>query len=882
MNAFRFWGVGLLCVGAATTGHAADSVSRNTTCLQGDAVSPWADGAGAIGSEQCDAYVVDLAEFQSSWGTTFGIAPLVKTSKQSPGFFSSLISAQALSRRQKVDVPFAAGDYDLWTAPGFGVNNDPSLNDPGATVSVVGRTGVQFGAAFAEFSGSYNGVIGALVNIDPAEPKRLYVKRVQAANNSCNSTSNIAQFGLGSVDEDGNIHFRADGFGAAAGCGLASLVNNNLFRARMQDRDCSVLNVISNAITAGAPGGPFGNDAAALVGADWFVRNQISSLNHNPPGLMPESIVGGSSLLLGTNFGDQYVRGPAFGAISSDSSHFAPGISGQRGNLSYSGSLCAVLNNSHGIAAILAKSTSGNTDTMNVWGLDASGNVTGRIALTLPPQITDPVADPVTGANHTNLDFGPNQFDHYHSQVAFRGGNGQIAMGVDQAGRLIVAAEVDHPEDFGPNWPFNYLAVARVDCASGAVEWSMAGYAGLTLGYNGDSKPVLDGPSGNVIGRMTSLDLVTGGAPLGPSISAPMIDAVGNIYFLSSLELFDSVDPENGPVTYNSGLIRAVYNPSTFGYELELLFKLGDTFRGANSNIEYLISFMAIADNDSVSSGTAWSQNISEVAHLSIDVADLDPSDPRTLGGLVIGAEIIYDADGLTGDGDFEKCATNGGEDQDYNVLLYVGSVEALSALQPPAAAPAPFDGPKNRYISFAPNSGAGTVAFRLDKTSAPTGSGWVGTPGAEGLAPVVGAPVFRVWSESVVHAGDCEIVPVATYEIRATADGATFSAPLAVNTINQPSGGKFWGDTVGAFDGVQWTSPNGIVNANDFLAALQKFQFLPTAPHVSIVDVQSVSAIDPCLNRLTNIADVFILLQAFQGNLYPFTTDPALCPVCP
>ena len=53
-------------------------------------------------------------------------------------------------------------------------------------------------------------------------------------------------------------------------------------------------------------------------------------------------------------------------------------------------------------------------------------------------------------------------------------------------------------------------------------------------------------------------------------------------------------------------------------------------------------------------------------------------------------------------------------------------------------------------------------------------------------------------------------------------------------------------------------------------------------SPHVTVVDVQSVSAIDPCLNRQTNIADVFILIQAFQGNNYPFTVNPASCQACP
>ena len=50
----------------------------------------------------------------------------------------------------------------------------------------------------------------------------------------------------------------------------------------------------------------------------------------------------------------------------------------------------------------------------------------------------------------------------------------------------------------------------------------------------------------------------------------------------------------------------------------------------------------------------------------------------------------------------------------------------------------------------------------------------------------------------------------------------------------------------------------------------------------MTVTDVQSTSATDPCLNRVTNIADVFLIIKAFQGEPYPFTTNPASCPACP
>ncbi len=190
---------------------------------------------------------------------------------------------------------------------------------------------------------------------------------------------------------------------------------------------------------------------------------------------------------------------------------------------------------------------------------------------------------------------------------------------------------------------------------------------------------------------------------------------------------------------------------------------------------------------------------------------------------------------------------------------------------------------PRNRYVSFVPNNPDHDTAIRVRKTTPPMGDCWVTAPDANGLAGCGSSPVYHDWPFSVIHVGDCAIVPDATYEVAATLEGVVFSDPLIVGTVPRPDP-KLWGDTVGEFNGGlwAWTAPNGIVNTNDFLAALQKFQNLPTAPHVTVTDVQSVSSTDPCLNRVTNIADVFILIQAFQGNAYPFTTDPASCPPCP
>ncbi len=647
----RLRGLALILI-LASPAFATDSVS-NTACLPGDALDPWDT------TEQRNDYVVDLTAFNTSWGTAFGIAPLVKSSKTSSDYFGSLMSAQAISRVQLFGQTLD-GSFDYWNAPGYGVNT--VQNDaPTTQIDLTGRLGNKFAVDFAEYSttdneANYNGTIAGLVQYEPSAPTRLYVSRIVAATNSCDNTSNLSGFGTGSIDPAGVLHLRADAYGTSAGCGLTALTADNVFRVDAANRNTTSLNVISNDY----PGGQF--DSAVT---DWVVRN--SATVHSTPGMIPGPIVGGAPLYIGVNFDGQYCRGTDFGAVTCDQTHWGTGVLSTRGNISYTSANCSQLSSTHGIAAIIGRDAATDDPSalgifMNLWGLGASGNVTGTLALRLPAVITDPT----TGA--TNI-AGTNEFDHYHSQVAYRGGNGQIALGVDPAGNLLAAAQVDHPADGGTDWPVNYIAVARVDCTTGTQSWTMAGYSDGTEGTSGGGKPILDGPGGSIIGRMVGLDKVTTeSTPFGPSVSAPMIDSAGNVWFFSAIELFGD------PSDLTTGLLRAVYDPATFGYELELVFKLGDVFHGQNSDRDYMVTFVGIADSNSVASETMWSQNISESAHLGLDPATIEPADPRTLGGIVLAAEIVYDADQ---DGDFEQPCTGatGEQDQDYNVLLYIGSV---------------------------------------------------------------------------------------------------------------------------------------------------------------------------------------------------------------
>lgn len=638
---------------------AQDSISIDP-CLPGDALSPWADAAGPFGSEQRNAYVVTLSPFRSSWNTQFGMAPIMKSSRTNIAFFNSLVSSQGISRTQRVGVPFAPsldtnGDgrpdrpvFQTWNGPGFGINNDPSVNRAPATVDRSRTIGNQFGVAFSEFSTtdtgqSYNAIISGLVNVNPGDPTRLHIQRVVAAINGCDPSANLSQFGFGGVDFNGTVAYRADDFNVINSCGVNRLVEDNLFRTSITNRNGNVLNVVSNDY----PGGLFDSPTT-----DWLVRG--STTTHNTPSLIP---LAGTNLLIGTNFDRNFVRGTAFGSVTVDRTHLdsGAGVTDHRGNISYTNNTFSFLGGGVATLAILGRDSAGADVFLNAFSVNNTGAVLGRQAFRLPAVVTDNS----TGFNNLA---GNNEFNNFASQVAFRGGNGQIAVGRDQAGNFMMAAQVDHPTQ-GNTEPKNYIAVMRRD-GNGTVRWTMAGY---NDGVGG--KPILNGPGGTAIGQMVPLSSVFPNGPLGPSVSSPAFDAAGNVYFLSAVEIFGDANP------FRVGLIRAVYNPTNFSYELELLAKVGDIVLGADSNTRYRISNFQIADSNSIDSATLYSGNVAENAHMSINNSRLSPRDPRNLGGLVIGARVVYDVDG---DGDFFSCENGGPADQGYSVLLYIGAVNKV------------------------------------------------------------------------------------------------------------------------------------------------------------------------------------------------------------
>lgn len=211
------------------------------------------------------------------------------------------------------------------------------------------------------------------------------------------------------------------------------------------------------------------------------------------------------------------------------------------------------------------------------------------------------------------------------------------------------------------------------------------------------------------------------------------------------------------------------------------------------------------------------------------------------------------------------------------NLTVDMGAYEFQGALP----APTPHSERKNRYISFSSGGPGRNVGFRVGMTDCAyfpdsTGElGWVGEADENGVARIVEGVFFSDSWPTVVHVGDCRIVPVATYEIAATLNGVFFFEPLTAPTILQPAP-KYWADVVGEFVETAWTGPNGVVNMDDVMASVQKFLHDPTAPHLTRVDVDGETP-----NAVLNFTDILQLVQGFKGEPYPFR-EPGLCLIAP
>jgi len=626
----------IACAGLAATATAQDSVSTAGT---GDALDAYNT------STQVVKFSTKLTPFTSSLGNTYGIVPLIKASDSLPvdPFFNHLISGQAMSR-SIVNNTLTTGSFATWTTAGPGVN--PAANSAPGSVNAPASGLRSVGVAFAEFGNSANNIISGLVSFDPNVPDTLYVNRIVAATNQNSSTpaTDTAQFGMGVVDANMNVQFRADGFGVG---GAPAVTGDNMYRVNAELRANGFLNAISGTGASHA-----GTTNILLSGA---------TTTHSPGSQIEEAI--GGPVGFGPNFMGQY-RFNNYNLISTTTAHLTstfPGLvnsTDHRGTYGYS-----PINPLGGVAtAAFLGRTGASSIHLGVMGLNADASP-AQVAHLLAPTM---IADPVDGYVAPYA-----EFRHYRSQMAFRGPSGTAAVSRDAlTGEVLAAAvfDIDCANcgagiAYGAGSataPVQGIGVASFNPANpaGTLSWNLAAWVD---GDTGVGKPVFNG-SGMQIGELTAI-AVFGVA--GPSISGISMDAAGNIYFLAPY--FDyGPDMTIGTPDddFDTGLFRAIYDSSTGGYTLELLLQTGNVYTSANTGLNYVITFLDIADSNSTSSGTFFGHNTTFDGYPG--AADpTNPANPGNLGGLVFAASMTYDSNG---DGTFDDMTG----DEQYSFLFYV------------------------------------------------------------------------------------------------------------------------------------------------------------------------------------------------------------------
>ncbi len=663
----------LACAGCAV---AQDSVSINANGgngLPGDALSAFATGQPF----QRANYVLDLTSFETSWGTPLGIGPVLKSVKVSDGRFNAVNGPSTVSTTIR-STSLASTNFARWTTAGAGLN--PTQNNTGGNTPIALSGNVaQFGVGVLDFDEQVAGALlvftntvsSASVSYDAASPSRLHVTRTVCALNGPAAASDTSQFGLGGVEATGSVLIRADGFQTAS---TTPLLNDNYFYVTAPSRLESTVNTISNA---------GGTNASTWM----VVRNTVTM---SPPALVPADAGNGVSTLIGSNFVGGLLVKSLTGSLLTETAH-RPGTTDHRGAPTFSGA--TLWPSTRGSGAILSRSTGGGgkTDSISVFGLSTTNTIVDARTLTLPASVSD-------SCDGFNWPISGGDFRQFDSQAAFRGGTGPAAIGKDLTGKGLVAATVYNGSQpgGGTNNPFNAIVVGRFDPSNAnAPSWTAAAWVD---GANDDGKDIagdfgLDGApntndvgegDGNInqldtsIGRLVPLSNGPSGY-VGPSLSSPAFDSAGNIYFVASVALkkfAGSMVLEERTLA----LVRGVLDSTTLCYTLELVLAQGDVFAGQNSQRNYKVSWLGLADEDSISSASMWSTNVSSSPWANNAAANALPaSAPQHLGGLAISARIVYDVnqDGLYQDPTSPQ-GVQTSVDEAYNAVLYVGNVTQI------------------------------------------------------------------------------------------------------------------------------------------------------------------------------------------------------------
>ncbi|MBY0113770.1 MAG: hypothetical protein K2Y21_13200 [Phycisphaerales bacterium] len=736
-----------LVAGLAAPAFAQDSISKNGdggSGLPGDAFN-WADG-----NAQRSRYAVDSQKLTTSWGVTFGIVPLVKTDRpvnpalgQSSVFFNNLFGTFGVSKTLRT-TNFRNNNYLFWQAPAAGSNavqNDQSLNSPDLNPSGAsyqfGTYINQFGTASAPAGASaVNSSIGAVVNYAPDNIRRFFVERVLLAssNPTGGTTANNGALFASAADSNGQFYLRADNNGGNNPTTTARILGNNVARVNALTRSGSINTL------GGAGGLTTASDAAATQ----FVLNNYNQTASIPSALPASLATGGNGRYLGPDFARQYAYEAIPGAttfVPSTASYLTVLPGGA--NNDHRGAIAVhpkALFGGSSVAAAAILGRDGNAGSNNnyivLWGLNGDAGITAgkvygipgpaNVSLVRAPASDNSPAGPAIFDTTTAIPATMSGFFAYHQgSTAFQGPSSQIALGQDLAGRGLIAGlyyeNVNVPSDttptpnvaivvgrFDPNNPTGTIqwktvawtyatgtAVADTDGTPIRGDWGNNGHSSTSLASAGQFDKIVDlNPSSPTydrpIGRLQASLSFPGPSVTGaPSITPPAIDAVGNIWFVASTAINTySTTTQQTFSRYNNALIRAVYNPDTFSYDLELVAEFGDRFTGKNSLTRYSIGGLVRSTAAGAPSSSAF--NSSAVApyadrNLNVNAAigsgDLTTwgangavVDPRSLGGLVLGANWLYDVNGDNSFQDPSGTAPSNpnSPDEQYSGLLYI------------------------------------------------------------------------------------------------------------------------------------------------------------------------------------------------------------------
>lgn len=183
---------------------------------------------------------------------------------------------------------------------------------------------------------------------------------------------------------------------------------------------------------------------------------------------------------------------------------------------------------------------------------------------------------------------------------------------------------------------------------------------------------------------------------------------------------------------------------------------------------------------------------------------------------------------------------------------------------------------PRNRYLSFQPNNPDSCSAIRIKLIDGPSeciGSVWWVGPPVEKLpkfpgvflSKIVDAPLYRNWTESVIHAAGFQIIPSAKYEIRVIREGCDTtdcdqatpsfcSSPLYVSTAK-------WGDVKPLMFPFSSASQPDV---NDVLAIVS------TVFDNSTLVLPSADLLPVVPDGFLDAEDIFAGVNAWLGALYP------------